>query len=51
MSDSELRQTVLYHQAEPQAKQDTYKEFDNVDFVINVGEGRALLKKLRENPW
>jgi len=43
MSD-ELRQTVLYHQVEPQATQDTYTEFDNVDFVINVGEGRRLLK-------
>ena len=44
MSADELRQAVLYHQAEPQAKQDTYTQFDNVDFVINVGEGRALLK-------
>ncbi len=44
MSDNELRQTVLYHQAEPQAVQQTYTEFDNVDFIINVGEGRSLLK-------
>ena len=43
MSD-DLRQTVLYHQVEPQATQDTYTEFDNVDFVINPGEGRRLLK-------
>ena len=43
MSD-ELRQSVLYHQVEPQATQDTYTAFDNVDFVINVGEGRRLLK-------
>lgn len=43
MSD-DLRQTVLYHQVEPQATQDSYTEFDNVDFVINVGEGRRLLK-------
>lgn len=40
----DLRQTVLYHQVEPQAVQSSYTEFDNVDFVINVGEGRALLK-------
>ncbi len=40
----ELAQTVLYHQVEPQATQTTYKSFDNVDFVINAGEGRALLK-------
>lgn len=40
----ELRQTVLYHEVEPQAVQSSYTEFDNVDFVINVGEGRALLK-------
>ena len=43
MSD-DLRQDVLYHQVEPQATQDSYTEFDNVDFVINVGEGRSLLK-------
>jgi len=43
MSD-DLRQEVLYHQVEPQATQDTYTEFDNVDIVINVGEGRSLLK-------
>ena len=40
----ELRQTIIYHQVEPQATQDAYREFDNVDFVINVGEGRRLLK-------
>lgn len=40
----QLSQSVLYHQVEPQAKQTVYKSFDNVDFVINVGEGRALLK-------
>jgi hypothetical protein len=40
----ELRQTVIYHQVEPQATQTVYKSFDNVDFVINAGEGRALLK-------
>jgi len=39
----ELSQTVVYHQVEPQATQSSYKSFDNVDFVINVGEGRALL--------
>tara|TARA_R110001632_G_scaffold223506_1_gene355375 strand:- start:874 stop:2019 length:1146 start_codon:yes stop_codon:yes gene_type:complete len=42
MSD-DLRQSIIYHQVEPQATQDTYTEFDNVDFVINVGEGRRLL--------
>ena len=40
----DLRQSILYHQVEPQATQDSYGEFDNVDFVINVGEGRRLLK-------
>lgn len=40
----ELQQAVLYHQVEPQATQSEYKSFDNVDFVINAGEGRALLK-------
>ena len=40
----ELRQAIIYHQVEPQATQDVYREFDNVDFQINVGEGRRLLK-------
>ena len=40
----EMMQTVIYHQVEPQATQPSYKSFDNVDFVINAGEGRALLK-------
>lgn len=44
MSADELRQSVLYHETDPQATQTKYTEFDNVDFVINVGEGRALLK-------
>ena len=42
--DRDLAQSVLYHQVEPQAIQTEYKSFDNVDFVINAGEGRALLK-------
>ena len=44
MNNEDLRQTILYHQAEPTAVQATYGEYDNVDFVINVGEGRKLLK-------
>ena len=44
MSSEDLRQSVLYHETDPQATQAEYTEFDNVDFVINVGEGRALLK-------
>tara|TARA_E500000318_G_scaffold80691_1_gene75895 strand:- start:2467 stop:3597 length:1131 start_codon:yes stop_codon:yes gene_type:complete len=35
---------LVYAQVEPEAKASTYGEFDTLDFVINVGEGRALVK-------
>ena len=35
---------LTYSQSEPEAKKSTYTEFDSLDFVINVGEGRALVK-------
>ena len=44
MNNEDLKQTILYHQVEPTATQATYGEFDNVDFVVNVGEGRSYLK-------
>ena len=35
----------LYHQAQPEAFQSAgYQEYANIDFVINVGEGRSLEK-------
>jgi len=35
---------LVYAQVEPEAKKSSYVEFDNLDFVINVGEGKALVK-------
>jgi len=35
---------LLYHSVDPEAKKSSYSEFDTIDFVINVGEGRALVK-------
>ncbi len=36
--------TMLYHSATPEATQDTYVEYNNVDFVLNVGMGRSLMR-------
>ena len=33
-----------YHIANAVSKKDKYIEFDNVDFDLNVGEGRSLVK-------
>jgi hypothetical protein len=35
---------LVYAQVEPEAKASTYQEFDTLDFLINVGPGRALVK-------
>ena len=35
---------LLYHQSQPESKKDSYGEFDALDFNINVGEGRVLVK-------
>ena len=35
---------LLFHQVESEANKASFTEFDNVDFLINVGQGRALLK-------
>tara|TARA_R110000822_G_scaffold141034_1_gene278776 strand:- start:3054 stop:4178 length:1125 start_codon:yes stop_codon:yes gene_type:complete len=43
MSDNELIQRVLYHQVQPQSIQATYTEYNQLDFLISVGEGRSLL--------
>jgi len=43
MSDNELIQRVLYHQVQPQSIQATYNEYNQLDFLISVGEGRSLL--------
>tara|TARA_R110002167_G_scaffold85579_4_gene232001 strand:+ start:2458 stop:3579 length:1122 start_codon:yes stop_codon:yes gene_type:complete len=35
---------MLYHTATPEATQTTYIEYNNVDFVLNVGAGRSLMR-------
>ena len=35
---------LIYHRAEPQQKKDSYSQFDTLDFNINVGDGRVLVK-------
>jgi len=35
---------LIYHSAQPEATQATYTEFNNMDFILNVGEGRSLMK-------
>ena len=36
--------TMQYHSATPEATQATYVEYNNVDFVLNVGMGRSLMR-------
>ena len=36
--------SILYHSSNPESLQSTYLEYNNVDFTINVGPGRSLLK-------
>jgi len=35
---------MIYHSAVPEATQTSYIEYNNVDFVLNVGEGRSLMR-------
>jgi len=35
---------LIYHSSEPESKKDVYTEHTNLDFNINVGEGRVLVK-------
>ena len=35
---------LVYHSNESESNKQSFKEFDNVDFLINVGGGRALVK-------
>ena len=40
-----MPQQQIYHTAQPEAIQDGgYKEFNNCDFVLNVGAGRSLMR-------
>jgi len=41
---SDLQQRVLYHQSEPVSVQSKYNQFNAVDFLISVGEGRSLVE-------
>ena len=35
---------MLYHSCVPEATQNTYIEYNNVDFIINCGPGRSLMR-------
>ena len=35
---------LIYHRSEPESKKDSYLQFDSLDFNINVGEDRVLVK-------
>ena len=35
---------LIYHSSLPEATQSTYIEHNNIDFVLNVGEGRSLVR-------
>ena len=41
---SDLQQRVLYHQSEPVSTQSQYTQFNSVDLLISVGEGRSLVE-------
>ena len=39
-----MSRPILYHSSPPESLQAAYLEYDNVDFILNVGPGRSLLK-------
>jgi hypothetical protein len=39
-----MNSTIVYHSADPESLQTSYTEYNNVDFVLNVGEGRSLVQ-------
>ena len=39
-----MNATIVYHSAEPESLQTNYIEYNNVDFVLNVGAGRSLVQ-------
>jgi hypothetical protein len=39
-----MNSNLIYHVSEVVQKKDSYLEFDSLDFDINVGEGRSLVK-------
>ncbi len=39
-----MNSSIVFHSSDPEAIQSTYGAFDNCDFVINVGEGRSLVR-------
>ena len=41
--NNDLIQRVLYSSVQPQSVQSKYGEYNSIDFLINVGEGRSLL--------
>ena len=41
---SDLQQRVLYHSSDPVSTQSVYNQFNSVDLVISVGQGRSLVE-------
>ena len=39
-----MNSSLIYHSSVPESTQATYIEYNNVDFVLNVGAGRSLLR-------
>ena len=39
-----MEANLIYHMVEPEALQTSYIEFNNCDFIVNVGEGRSLVQ-------
>lgn len=39
-----MNSSIQYHSTDPEALQTSYVEFNNCDFIINVGEGRSLVR-------
>ena len=39
-----MNSSIVFHSSDPEAIQTQYTAFDNCDFVINVGEGRSLVR-------
>ena len=35
---------IVFHSAQPEARQDRYIEYNNCDFILAVGEGRSLMR-------
>lgn len=41
--NSDMQQRILYHQVNPQSEKSIYTQFDQISFLLSVGEGRSLV--------